>query len=224
MSFVLLTDKDVGGPVETPQAIRRLRRQNYDQLRWIGEPVVVMHRFGNEEVEAGIAKECPGCFDEIYGRARADCQICFGVGFVSIADDPNFWINTDGRTITDTDPGTGLHAPLFGGFAQPYLTYMIEPDTPTDLFKIDQAGALVRTKQAQGFAPWTPTLYDNDLCINVVLDKEHNIIQSGERFILKMVQPITIRGFGRQQQGQQYLIAQQFEMAEVPNSLGTPSV
>lgn len=224
MSYAIIADKEVGGPADTPQAIRRLRRQNFDMLRWIGEPVVVMHRFGNEELEKGIAKECPGCFSEIYSQPRADCQICFGVGFVSIEDDPDFWINTDGRTIVDSDPGTGIHAPLFGGFAQPYITYLIQPDTPTDLFKIDQAGALVRTKQAQGFAPWTPTLYDNDLCVNVTLDKQHNVTDSGDRFILKMVQPITIRGFGRQQQYQQYLIGQQFEMAEVPNGLGTPRV
>lgn len=224
MSYVLLADKDVGGPADTPQAIRRLRRQNYDQLRWIGEPVVVLHRFGNEEVEKGIAKQCPGCFNDIYGRERADCQICYGVGFVSVTDDPDLWIDTDGRTITSSDSGTHIHAPLFGGFNQPFLTYMIQPDTPTDLFKIDQAGALVRTKQAQGFAPWTPMLSDNDLCVNVTIDREHNIIQSGLRFVLKMVQPITIRGFGRQQEYQQYLIGQQFEMAEVPNSIGVPSV
>lgn len=224
MSYVLLEDKEVGGPANTPQAIRRLRRQNYDMLRWIGESVIVMHRFGNEEVESGKAMPCPGCFDEVYGRERFDCRICFGVGFVSVQTDPTLWIDTDGRTVTDTDTGTGIHAPLYGGFDQPHMTYLIEPDTPTDLFKIDQAGALVRTKQAQGFGPWFPTLYDNDLCVNAVIDDQHNIIESGDRFLLKMVQPITIRGFGRRQRYQQYLIGQQFEMARVPNNFNGPTL
>ena len=69
---------------------------------------------------------------------------------------------------------------------------------------------------------WFPTLGDNDLCINVSLAADgFTIVDELDRFQLKKVQQVSIRGFGRRVGpgvlGQPLLVAQTFEMNKVPS-------
>jgi len=221
MGTRVISFKEVGPP-NTPQEIKRLRRQNMDACRRLGQPVVFRHMWNRNDVENGLAKLCPSCYDDVYEQVRNDCAVCYGVGYVSIEDDPNLWITTT-NTLVTSDPGTGIHAPLYGGFDQPYLTWMMEPDVAVDVFRITEQGVMVRTYDAQGVAPWYPKLGDNDLCINVEIESDNSTaLTAGDRFQLKMTQQVTVRGFGirsnRIQTGspQSYMVAQTFQMSHIP--------
>jgi hypothetical protein len=207
--------KEVGA--DAPQEIKRARRQVMDMLRKSGQPVILKHRFSTKDVENGVAKTCPACWDEDLQQTRGDCPVCFRVGYVSVEDDPTNYIDNRGRLTTD--PSTGVAAPLFGGFGQGYLTWMIEPDASVDVFKPDEAGVMVQTQQAQGYAPWYPTLFDNDLCINVSLARDgQTVLSTNERWELKLVNPNTIRGWGSLPSGVVHNVWQTFEMARAPDN------
>jgi len=48
-----------------------------------------------------------------------------------------------------------------------------------------------------------------------------SIIETGDRFQLKLVQQVTVRGFGkmgRPQGGQAYMVAQTFQMSKAPTN------
>ena len=216
--FRRVSFKDVGPP-NTPQDVKRLRRENMDMCRRHGEPVVFMHQFNENDVEAGIAKVCPYDYDDDYGATRENCPVCFGVGFVSMEDDPNAWLDSNGNTVYGSDPGTGVHAPLYGGYGPRYLTWMVEPDAAVDVFRISDQGVMVQTQQAQGFAAWFPALGDNDLVVNVNLSRDgFTITDEEDRFQLKRVNPVTVRGFGRRATFQQFQVSQTFEMARIPTN------
>ena len=194
-----------------------------DAARRVGQPVVVRHRWNEEDFNNGLAIRCPACYDPSYGNSRSDCPVCFGVTFVSAEFEPSgtLYINTQGEIQTG-DPGTHVRAPRYGGFAEPFLTWLIEPDVAVDVFRINEQGVFVRTYDAQGAAPWYPTLGDNDLCTNVDLEADGQTIRTpGDRFLLKMVQQITVRGFGKKSRNlppanQPYLCSQSFRMNKLP--------
>lgn len=220
----IVTFKEVGPP-NTPQDIKRLRRQNMDMCRKMGQPVIFRHMYNQEDVIAGIARQCPACYNTVYDQVRNDCQVCFGFGFASVEnhDNPNLWIDTNGRIVNTTSPKPEwVRAPKYGGFAEPVLTWLMEPDVAVDVFRINDQGIMTQTYDAQGVAPWYPKLGDNDLCINVTLgNNDFSILAAHERFQLKMVQQITIRGFGkmgRPQGGQAYMVAQTFQMNKAPTN------
>lgn len=217
-----VTFKNVGSP-NTPQEIKRLRRENMDLCRRMGQPVVTRHMYSIEDVNAGVAKKCPACYDSVYDQVRGDCPVCYGMGFASVEDNPegDLWITTDGLVVQGAQPPGSVVAPRYGGFGVPYLTWLVEPDVAVDVFRITDQGVMTQQYDAQGFAPWYPTLGDNDLCINVELDKGgFTIVNTLDRFQLKKVQQVTIRGFGRRSRpgsnGQPLLVAQTFEMNKVP--------
>lgn len=222
----ILTTKEVGPP-STPQEIKRLRRENMDVCRKMGQPVVYRHMWNEDDSEAGVAKRCPACYDEAYDQTRGDCPVCFGFSWVSVEDSINqdLWITPAGVVVEDIDPDPSwVRAPRYGGFAESALTWLMEPDVAVDVFRISDQGTMVRTYEAVGVAPWYPLLADNDLCINVELaPDDYSIIATGDRFQLKMVQPMTVRGFGKRGRppgsgGQAYRVAQTFQMAKVPNN------
>lgn len=215
-----LSWKEVGD-ASTPQEIRRARRQVMDMLRKSGEPVVLKHQWGQVDVDAGVAKKCPGCFDDDFDQVRNNCQVCFGVGFVSVAFEPSgtLFVNNRGQVVSG-DPGTGIRAPQYGGYGQSYLTWMIEPDVTTDIFKPNEQGIMVQVEEARGFAAWFPLLHDNDLCINVTIAPDgFRIEQTNERYHLKQVQPNTIRGWGARTVGKIHNVWQSFEMARIPDNV-----
>ena len=222
----IVSVKEVGPP-HTPQEIKRLRRQNMDVCRKMGQPVVFKHMWTEFDVDAGDAKRCPACYDSAYDQPRNDCPVCFGFTFVSTEDtvNPDLYINTSGLIVETGSPGlTWPRAPRWGGFSQSVLTWLMEPDVAVDVFRISDQGTLLRTLEATGVAPWFPQLSDNDLCINVELSvNDYAIVSTGDRFQLKMVQPITVRGFGKRGRppgsgGQAYKVAQSFQMAKFPNN------
>lgn len=219
--------KAVGGR-RTPQEVKRLRREVMDFCRKLGQAVVLKHQWNNEDVRNGVAKRCPACFDDAYGQVRNDCPVCFSVGFVSVEDDniTNLYVE-DGGLVDQVHQVNEVRAPKYGGYGPGYITWMIEPDTPVDIFTINEQGVMVQTQSAQGVAPWFPDLHDNDLAINVDLTdnlkiEEVNIFGDGtinrtyERYQLKLTNPITLRGFGIRARQQDFQVQQTFEMAHVP--------
>lgn len=189
----------------------------------MGQPVILRHMYGLEDVAAGVAKQCPACFDPAYNQTRSDCVVCYGQGFVSVADNPDgLFIDQNGQIQSTSGPGW-VPAPQYGGFSVPFLTWMVEPDIAVDVFRINDQGVMVQQYDAQGMAPWFPTVGDNDLCINVTLANDgFTILETLDRFQLKRVEQITVRGFGKRStpgsNGQPHLVAQSFQMNKVPST------
>jgi len=215
------------GPPNIPQEIKRLRRENMDLCRRMGQPVIVRHMYSIEDLNSGVAQKCPACYSDSYDHVRGDCPVCYGMGFASVElneADPLLWITTQGTVVQTSSPPAGaIQAPRYGGFGVPYLTWLVEPDVAVDVFRITDQGVMTQQYDSQGFAPWTPTVGDNDLCINVTLAKDGFTIEGElDRFQLKKVQQVTIRGFGRRTKpgslGQPLLVAQTFEMNKVPSN------
>lgn len=194
-----------------------------DICRRMGQPIVTRHMYSIEDVNAGVAKKCPACFDAVYNQVRQDCVVCYGFGFVSVENNPdNLWIDTNGQIQTFSSAGW-VPAPRYGGFGVPFLTWLIEPDIAVDVFRINEQGVMTQQFDATGSAPWFPTLGDNDLCINVTLKGDGYTIESTlDRFQLKRVEQVTIRGFGKRSRassnGQPYLVGQTFQMNKVPTT------
>ena len=208
-----LSFKNVGAP-NVPQEIKRLRRQNMDYQRRLGEPCVHRHMYNNDDLDAGIAKKCPACYDDTYGGVRNDCPVCFGIRLVSVENDPTHWIDTNGRLTTTN---TGVPAPLYGGFGEPFLTWIIEPDAAEDFFRINSQGVLTRVQVAQAQAPWYPDMNDNDMLINVDLaPDDYTITQTNERYQLKQSNPQTMRMRGGRGAEKRYQVGQTFEMTLIP--------
>lgn len=205
--------KNVGAP-NTPQDIKSLRRSVGDLLRAYGQPVVHMHIYNARDVEEGRAKPCPKCFDDDLKSARGNCTLCYAVGFVSIEDHTDRWVEEDlsiVNYITDTI------APVYGGYAEPTLTWVIEPDVALDVFKVNEQGVLVRTQQAASIAYFDPYMGDNDLMVNVDLAQNgYSINRLGDRYELKAVQQNTIRGQGSRTGNPMFTINQTFDMDLLP--------
>ena len=222
----VVTVRNTGAP-STPQEIKRLRGENLELCLKMGQPVVLRHMWNEDDEEGGTAQRCPACFNDVYDQVRNDCPVCYGFGWASVEESPNLllWIDTSGQLVRTASPGTGwVRAPRYGGFGAPSLTWLMEPDVAVDVFRIAAPGTLVRTYEAVGVAPWFPRLGDNDLCVNVDLaPNDYEIVGTGDRFQLKMVQQITMRGLGKRgrlknQTGQAFLVSQSFQMAKAPDN------
>lgn len=204
------------GPPTTPQDIKRLRRQAGDYLRRYGQPIIHMHMWNDEDRKEGLAKVCPASYDDDYDHTRHNCPICFGVGYVSVENDPTRWIDARGRpTTTPTD----TPAPLYGGFGEPTLSRAVLPDAATDIFRLNEAGALIRTQEAEAWAYFDPEMGDNDLIIEVELAyDDRTLMGERNRYQLKMVNPTTVRGWGKRTKYQNHRVGQNFHMNLVPST------
>lgn len=216
--------QNIGGP-NTPQEIKRLRRENMDLCRRMGQPAIFRHMYSLEDVNAGTAQKCPSCYNNVYDHVRGDCVVCYGFGFASVELNPlPIYVTTTNTVVQTTSPAAGwIRAPRYGGFGAPILTWLVEPDVAVDVFRINDQGVMTQIYDAQGMAPWYPTMGDNDLCINVELAQDgFTILNTLDRFQLKRVQQVTIRGFGKLSRpgsnGQPNLVAQTFEMNKVPSN------
>jgi hypothetical protein len=204
------------GPPSTPQEIKRHRRQVGDMLRRFGQPVVHRHMYTLDDVDKGVAKKCPACFDDAYSQVRNDCPVCHSIGFVSVENDPERWISSTGE-IVDTE--TSEPAPLHGGFAGPTLTMFMQPDVPIDLFKINDRGVLTRVEDAKAYTYFNPAFADNDILITVEIAQDGYTIKNIlDYYQAKKANQHTVRGWGRfrSKNQNQYIVAQEFEMALVP--------
>lgn len=212
------------GEQNIPQDVKRRRRQVYDIMRHMGSPVLVKHMFNDRDVREGRAIKSPN-FSEVYGQTRHRDPISHGIGYVSTETAENEWIMPDGTfKKQETQPSGAVAAPKYRGFGPGYLIYIIEPDVAEDVFKLDEAGALIKVQQASAQAPWYPEINDNDLIINVEIDKAGNILETRERYQAKMSNPVSMRGhgdrYGRREYtedgGNRYVINQIFEMTLLP--------
>jgi hypothetical protein len=221
----VLYAKKYVGEAGVPQDIKRLRRQVYDVMRHMGTPVLVKHMYNDSDVAAGLALRSDN-YDSVYGQTRNRDPLSHGVGYVSIETSDNEWVMSDGTLVkSETRPDAGaVPAPKHRGFGPSYLIYIIEPDAAEDRFKVDPTGALIKVQEATAQAPWFPEINDNDLIINVEVDRAHNVVAAHERFQAKMSTPTSIRGFGdrfgrreyTEDGGNRYVVNQSFQMALLP--------
>jgi hypothetical protein len=215
------------GEQHVPQDIRRRRRQVMENMLRMGTPVLFKHQYNIEDVEQGIAKKSP-TWDDIYAQERHGDPFSHGVGFVSVEDSDNEWINpnTGALVVSDTSPGAGyIKAPKYRGYGPGYLTFAILPDVAEDMFKLDETGALIRIQNANAIMAWYPEVNDNDLLILCELDNKEQIIATHERYKLKQTTQISMRGLNRRGRrypgepmdfGNQLAVNQTFELALVP--------
>lgn len=215
------------GNEKVPQDVRRRRRQVYDAMRRLGNPVLIKHRYNFDDVINGIAKKASS-WDSVYGTQRNEDPEGHGVGLVSVETTNKEWISPDGEIVSGEGEPTGSYekAPKYRGYGPGYLIYIIEPDASQDFFKLTESGAMYKTQTATAQAPWFPIFADNDLLINVTINERGDILNTGERFELKNVQPVAMRGLDRQGRRERdnpygpnrYMINQTFEMAKVPDN------
>lgn len=215
------------GDTNIPGDIRRLRASTQELMRRMGQPVVVKHMFTDYDVKLGIAQTSP-VLDPTYGQTRNWDPYSYGTGYCSVQTSTNEWISPNGgRIITaDIQPAANYApAPKYRGYGPGYLTYLIEPDVPMDIFKLSSAGALTKIQTQTVVSGWFPEINDNDLVINVELDHQGNVKDAKERYQAKKTQPISIRGLdrkGRQEysadHGNRFVVNQNFEMNAIPET------
>lgn len=186
------------GDPNVPRDVYRRRSQVRGALLRVGTPVLIKHRYNILDVENGTAQRSPN-YARWAGQTRANDPVSHGVGFVSVETTDNEWISPDGHIVLADDlPGQGFSpAPLYRGYGPGYLTWVIQPDAPVDTFKVTPTGVFTKEQNANGVAPWFPTLHDNDLMINVTLGEAGQIISTDERYQLKQVTPVSVRGMDR---------------------------
>lgn len=214
------------GEAKIPQDVKRLRRQVYDLMRHVGTPVMVKHMYNDDDVKRGLAVRSDN-YDDTYGQTRRGDPLSHGVGYVSVETAENEWQMPDGTLVyADEQPTGGSPAPKYRGFGPGFLIYMIQPDVAQDLFKVNEAGALIKVQNATAQAPWYPEINDNDLIINVEVDGAGNVLDTNERYQAKMSSPVTLRGTGdrrgrreyTEDGGNRFVINQAFEMALLPDT------
>lgn len=217
------------GEVQVPQDARRRRMQVMQAMIRMGTPVIVKHRFNIRDVAKGLAKKSP-TWDDIYGQERHKDPFSHGVGFVSVEDSDNEWINPNNGQIvvSATSPGAGyVRAPKYRGYGPGYLTFAILPDVAEDMFKLDESGALIRIQNARAKMGWFPEVNDNDLLVLAELNGREQVIATHERYVLKQVTQISHRGLNRRGRrypnetmdyGNQLAINQVFELTLLPPS------
>lgn len=189
---------DYIGDTNIPSDVRRLRKSTFELMRRMGQPVIIKHMYNDHDRKQGLAQESPLAAQIGYGgQTRNRDPFSWGTGFCSIQLSPNEWINPNtGAIVTaETSPGAGyVQAPMYRGYGPGFLTFIIEPDTPLDMFKLSAQGAIVKVQSQTVVAGWYPEINDNDLIINVELDENGYVVDTNERYQAKMSRPITVRG------------------------------
>jgi hypothetical protein len=226
------------GDPQTPRDILNQRQYSQEAIRRMGTPVLLKRMYTNLDVDQGSAQASPAQ-DSIYKQSRHNDPLSYGVGFCSIDTEPGEWYDTQTFELFITDPNSGppeptytgqtfAAAPTYRGYGPGFLTYVILPDRPEDVFKLTPQGAMFHTQQAKVQLPWWPIVGDNDLMVVVELDDAGNILETFERYTLKMVSPITMRGLDRSGRreiqgagapnvgGNRYWVGQECEAALVP--------
>ena len=127
------------GEENAPQDIKRLRRQVYDMMRRMGQPVMIKKMLTVDDVKKGYAEKSPN-FDSIYGQTRNNDHFSWGAGFVSKEKSKDEWIDPSTGNIIRSksipDP-SWPKAPKYRGYGPGIITYLIEPDAPQDFFYVD---------------------------------------------------------------------------------------
>jgi hypothetical protein len=219
------------GDPQVPHDIQHRRRQNMETMRRLGTPVLIKHKYNIDDVSSGEA-ESTSNWDTIYKQSEYDDPLSYGAGFCSVETARNEWIRPASEednaelVISASRPEEEyIPAPLYRGWGQGYLTYVILPDVPMDVFKLTDEGALIKIQQARIQLPWWPQVGDNDLMIVVELNATEKIINTFERYSLKKVNPISMRGrdrWGRREfesgGGNRFLIGNYCEANKIPET------
>lgn len=180
-----------------PQNIKRRRRQTMEVLRRMGTPVLIKHMYNIDDVAKGIATESPN-FDTTYKQSAQSDPISYGVGYISVETQAGEWIDTEGNLRIQPNKEEGWEpAPKYRGYGPGYLTYVILPDAPEDVFKRTPQGLLLHTQLSRVQLPWWPYVGDMDLLITVELDAQERITEAIDRYRLHKVTPVTMRGLDR---------------------------
>lgn len=102
--------------------------------------------------------------DDIYDRDLSWDSTCFGTGYV-------------------------------GGFGDPTIVYVTLQDSPSNTVRIGPQGVLMMDQHPALTAPWLPLMGDGDLIILAdFVPATWDILDTHERYELREVRPITIRG------------------------------
>lgn len=207
-----------------PHDIKTQRRSTSELMRRVGQPVILKHMWNPSDEAKGLARKSDN-FQPAYGQVRNRDPLSHGTGWTSIENADDEWIAPDGSIVTSaTSPGIDfVPAPKYRGYGPGYLTYLIEPDAALDIYLHDPLGAFVRVQQAQAVAAWFPEINDNDLIINVTLDRAGRVVDTGDRYVAKQTNPVSIRGLDRRgrsefsgDRGNSFMVNQRFEMSLVP--------
>lgn len=158
------------GPAGTPQEVRDLRKSSFDLHEQLGTPVVFKHRWNLDDLAAGRTWRCP-YHDELYGNRDVTWDTtCFGTGFV-------------------------------GGYADGQIVFATIQDTQETAIRISPQGVLTMDMHPAMTAPWLPEMGDGDLLIVAdFIPDSWTISDTFERYVLRDVTPVTMRGpgWGRQ--------------------------
>jgi len=213
------------GDENVPQDVKRLRRQVYDMMRRMGQPVIIKKMLTIKDVENNYAERSAN-YDSVYGQTRNNDNLSWGTGFVSREKSTNEWIDPSNGNIVkaDTAPNSSwAKAPKYRGFGPSVITYLVEPDAAEDFFKITPTGAMVQVQTANVTMGWFPKVNDNDLIIHIELDENGRMASAGRRYQAKTTNPVTIRGLdrkGRQEFdgdfGNRHLVNQVYPITLVP--------
>lgn len=124
--------------------------------------------------------------DISYDSGLAGCPYCFGTGFL-------------------------------GGWDDGAITYVTLADAPTDTIRPSETGVLILESHPTFTAPWTPLMGDGDILITADFEPdEWTVIREHERYVLREVNPRTMRGFQKRVQTREYKVHQDGQIDKLP--------
>jgi len=125
--------------------------------------------------------------DVAYDQDIADCPYCFGTGFL-------------------------------GGYADAQIIYATFSDATEDRIRVGPQGVLMFDREPQVIFPWLPDMGNGDLLITADFEPDTvTVIDTDDRYVLKEVTPVTIRGFQRKVQTVEFKVQQNAQIDRVPD-------
>lgn len=110
--------------------------------------------------------------------------------------------------------GTGI----LGGYDDAQVVYATFSDATEDRIRIGPTGVLLFDREPQVVFPWLPDIGNGYLIIQAEFDEDNQtIIDTIDRYVLKEVTPVTIRGFQRKVQTVEFKVQQNSQMDRVPD-------
>jgi hypothetical protein len=214
------------GEANVPGDVKRRRRQVYDAMRRMGNPVIVKHMYNDDDAERGIAERSPN-FEDPYGQVRNEDPFSYGIGLRQRGEVLDEWVSPTGQIVKAVaQPNSGLRAGAPLPRLRPRLPHLHHRARRRGglLFKLSSGGALIQVQTATAQAPWYPEINDNDLS-STSSSTPGRVVQTMERYQAKQTNPISIRGRDRRGRreytedgGNRFVVNQQFEMTLVPTT------
>lgn len=175
------------GPGSTPQDVKDLRRSTWDYHFTYGMPVIHKHKWNMFDVRKGLAYKCPYHNMPGYEADYSNCPYCFGTG-------------------------------ILGGWADGQIAYVTFSDATENRIKVGPQGVLLFDREPQMVAPWVPEMGNGDILVTADFDHDtFEVLEEKDRYTLKEVTPVTIRGFQEQVQTVEYRVQQSAMIDRVPD-------